>query len=219
MEEVAGEILACRRCPRLVAYRAAVAQKPPRRFQGACYHASGVPGFGDPKAKLWIVGLAPAAHGANRTGRMFTGDRSGDWLYRALYEMGWASQPESRHLSDGLRLQSVYISAAVRCAPPANKPTPEELAACFPYLQREWEYLCPHLRVVIPLGQIAYIQVARLWGLRPRPPFAHNALYDIPNYPALLLSYHPSQQNTFTGRLTWKAWLAVFEKARHYLAP
>ncbi len=214
VEGLSQEILACRACPRLVAHREAVAQKPPRRFQGWRYHARGVPGFGDPAARLWIIGLAPAAHGANRTGRMFTGDRSGQWLYQVLYEVGLSSAPESLGLSDGLQLYGVYISAVVRCAPPANKPLPDEIHTCRAYLLREWHALRPHLRVVLALGAIAHQAAVELLGFHRRPPFQHDALYESPTGVKLLSSYHPSQQNTFTGRLTWAMWQAVFAKAK-----
>ena len=213
-EELGREIIACRACPRLVAYREAVAQRPPRRFQGWSYHAKGVAGFGDPQARLWIIGLAPAAHGANRTGRMFTGDRSGQWLYQALYEIGLSSAPESKDPNDNLRLYGVFISAVVRCAPPHNKPLPEEIQACQPYLLREWQELRASLRVILALGAIAHQSAARLLDLRPKPPFHHGALHESPSGIKLLSSYHPSQQNTFTGRLTWPMWKEIFEMAR-----
>jgi len=214
IERLAREIRACQACPRLVSYREAVARKPPRRFQGAAYHARGVPGFGDPEARLWIIGLAPAAHGANRTGRMFTGDRSGEWLYRALYEVGLSSAPESKAQDDDLRLYGVFISAVIRCAPPHNKPLPAEIHACKGYLLREWEHLRPHLRVILALGGLAHRVAADLLSFERKPPFYHGAMHTSPAGVILLSSYHPSQQNTFTGRLTWPMWKSIFDTAR-----
>ncbi|MEN3040045.1 MAG: uracil-DNA glycosylase [Bacteroidia bacterium] len=208
-----AQIIHCRQCSRLVAYREAVGNKPPRRFSGWIYWSRGVPGFGDKKARLWIVGLAPAAHGANRTGRMFTGDSSGEWLYRALYETGFANQPTSTHQSDGLSLRRAYVSAAIRCAPPQNKPTPAELLACFPYLVAEYHLLKETLRVIVPLGHIAYKQVQRLFPKERFPAFSHGKLYSTDGL-HLLMSYHPSQQNTRTGRLKWSEWLAIFQEAQ-----
>ncbi len=216
MEAVTEAIRECVRCPRLVEYRGRVGLVPPPRFRGWVYWARGVPGFGDPAARVWVVGLAPAAHGANRTGRMFTGDSSGDWLYRALYETGFANQPTSVHRDDGLTLQGVFISAAVRCAPPDNRPLPSELAACFPYLQAEWALLHQHVRVIVPLGHIAYQQVQRLLGQRG-PPFAHGKEWPLSPTLTVLLSYHPSQQNTRTGRLKWEAWKGIFMRVRQLL--
>jgi len=215
--EIAEEIAACRLCPRLVAHREAVAAKPPPRFAGWAYWAKGVPGFGDPQARLWIVGLAPAAHGANRTGRMFTGDSSGDWLYRALYETGWANQPQSTHRADGLTLRGVYISAVVRCAPPANRPLPSEIVACRRFLEAEWALLRPSVQVIVPLGQIAYVAVARLLGVKA-PRFGHGVSWTAQGV-RVLASYHPSQQNTRTGRLRWEQWIAVFRQARVWIGP
>lgn len=206
-------IIGCRKCPRLIPYREALADRPPPRYRGWTYWAKPVPGFGDRRAQLWVVGLAPAAHGANRTGRMFTGDSSGDWLYRALYETGFASQSSSTHRDDGLQLYGAYISAAIRCAPPQNKPTPDELNACFPYLATEWMLLRETARVIMPLGHIAYRQVARLFSGEKFPGFAHGRQHAVGDY-RILMSYHPSQQNTRTGRLRWEAWIAVFEQAR-----
>lgn len=208
-----AEIIACHRCERLVSHREAIAAQPPPRFRSWTYWGKAVPGFGDTNAKLWIIGLAPAAHGANRTGRMFTGDSSGDWLYKALYETGFANQPESTHLQDGLTLMGAYISAAVRCAPPQNKPTPDELQRCFPYLLTEWTLLRETVRVILPLGHIAYKQMMRLFPEESFPPFAHGLRHQIGSY-HILLSYHPSQQNTRTGRLRWEAWIEVFRAAR-----
>jgi len=201
-------VVRCTRCARLVPYREKVALEKRRMFRDWEYWGKPVPGFGDPRAQLLLVGLAPAAHGANRTGRMFTGDRSGDFLFRALYEAGFASQPDSRSREDGLRLDRCYITAALRCAPPANKPLPEELRNCQPYLEDELECLVS-LRAVLALGRIAfdrYLSVIReKVDLPPRSkmPFAHGASYDLPGgLPRLFASYHPSQQNTQTGKLT-----------------
>ncbi len=214
-----AEIVACVRCPRLVAHRAAVAASPPPRFREQTYAARPLTGFGDPRARLLVLGLAPAAHGGNRTGRIFTGDRSGDWLFRALYRAGFANQPISRDPADGLRLTDAYITAAVRCAPPANKPTPAEFASCEGYLLQELRLLA-RVRVVVALGRIAwhaYLRARRRRGqtLPPRAPaFAHAATVELGDATLLIGSYHPSQQNTFTGRLTRPMLQRVFTLAR-----
>ena len=217
-----GEIVGCTRCPRLVAHREAVAQTPPRRFHGELYAARPLTGFGDPRARLLLIGLAPAAHGGNRTGRIFTGDRSGDWLFRALWEAGFASQAESVRADDGLRLRDAYVTAAVRCAPPGNKPTTGEMRGCEPYLLRELELL-GRVRVVIALGRIAwhaYLRARRLLG-RPlpgrAPAFAHGAVVRFADGTTLIGSYHPSQQNTFTGKLTRPMFRRVFTTASRAL--
>jgi len=216
---LAERIIACRRCPRLVAHREAVAAAPPRRFRGQTYWARPLPGFGDPEARVLVVGLAPAAHGGNRTGRIFTGDESGNWLFRALWETGFANQPTSTHRDDGLRLRDAWVSAAVRCAPPANKPTVEELAACRPYLVEELRLLT-RLRVVVALGRVAwraYLDARRALGQpvpRPLPEFRHGAVTRLDERVTLIASYHPSQQNTFTGKLTRAMLRRVFERAR-----
>ncbi len=217
---LAAEVAACRKCPRLVRHRERVAEEKRRAFRDWDYWGRPVPGFGDERARLLIVGLAPAAHGANRTGRMFTGDRSGDFLFRALYETGFASQPESTHRGDGLTLRGAYITAAARCAPPDNKPTRVELGRCRPYLEYELDHL-GKLRVAVALGRTgfdAYLSILKDRGLitsRTAFRFAHNAGHDTgAGTPMLLSSYHPSQQNTSTGRLTIEMLIAVFARAR-----
>ena len=201
-EEVAG----CRLCPRLVTWREQAALERPRRFAAEEYWARPLPGFGDPDAGILVVGLAPAAHGGNRTGRIFTGDRSGDWLFASLHRTGFANQPTSTHRGDGLRLTGAYVSAAVKCAPPANRPTPRERDTCLPYLVRELELL-DRVRVLVCLGSFAWDAALRVLAaaghppLRPRPRFGHAAEASLGPY-VLLGSYHPSQQNTFTGVLT-----------------
>ena len=212
-------VVSCRACPRLVAWRERVGREKRRAFIDQEYWARPVPGFGDPLARLLIVGLAPAAHGANRTGRMFTGDRSGDWLYASLHRTGFANQPTSVARADGLRLADAYVTAAVKCAPPDNRPTVEERNRCQPYLVREIEAL-PTLRVIVCLGGFAWSQTIRvLRGLgrpvpRPVPRFGHLSRARLDATLTLIGSYHPSQQNTFTGRLTEPMLDAVFEAAR-----
>jgi uracil-DNA glycosylase family 4 len=207
LTRLAARVARCRACPRLVAHRERVARERVARFRDWTYWGRPVPGFGDPAARLLVVGLAPAAHGGNRTGRIFTGDESGNWLYRALHAAGLANQPTSVSRDDGLRLVDAYVSAAARCAPPGNRPTPEELARCRPFLVEELRLL-DRLRVVVALGRIAHEGVLAAFAARgdalprPRPAFAHGAEHRLPNGLLLLCSYHPSQQNTFTGRLT-----------------
>ena len=215
---LADEVVACERCPRLRAHCAETARVKVRRFREQDYWGRPVPSFGDPRARLVIVGLAPAAHGANRTGRMFTGDDSGAWLYRALHEAGFASQAESAHRGDGLVLRDAYVTAAAHCAPPGNRPSPAEIAACRPFLVRELAAL-PRARVVLALGQIAWDAVLAALAeegvaFRPRPRFGHEAEVAIDARRVLLGSYHPSRQNTQTGRLTRGMLSSVLARAR-----
>jgi uracil-DNA glycosylase family 4 len=217
------EIVVCTRCPRLVEYRAEVARVKRRAYRDCEYWGKPVPGFGDPHARLLLLGLAPGAHGSNRTGRMFTGDSSGDFLYRALFETGFASQPASVSKNDGLTLRDAYISAAARCAPPDNKPTPQEMRNCRPYLERELELL-KNLRVVVALGRVAfdvYLGILRKEGKISRRSdfvFGHNQEHRTgPGQPLLISSFHPSQQNTSTGKLTESMFRAVFLRAKRHL--
>lgn len=207
------DIVACRACPRLVAWREQVAAERRAAYADQEYWGRPVPGFGDPAARVLVVGLAPAAHGANRTGRVFTGDRSGDWLFRSLHVTGFATQATSVAADDGLALSGMWITAPVRCAPPANRPTPVERDTCGPFLRRELELL-PHVRVFVALGGFAYRCVGDLVGLRPRPRFAHGAEVALDGGRTVVCSYHVSQQNTFTGRLTEPMLDAVFHRAR-----
>ncbi len=214
------EVISCLKCPRLVEYRQEVAQQIPRRFQGWSYWARPLPSFGDPQGRVLIIGLAPAAQGGNRTGRMFTGDRSGDWLFEALHRFGFANQPHSETGDDGLVLKDCYITATLRCAPPQNKPLPVEIEACRPYFQRELNLL-KAVRVFIPLGQLAFNQLLKnlRWkGLTlPSLKFGHGQVYPLPDDRTIIASYHPSQQNTFTGKLTKEMFYRVFEQSRQYL--
>jgi uracil-DNA glycosylase family 4 len=210
-------VVDCRRCPRLVRWRERVAREKRAAFRGEEYWGRPVPGFGDPEATIYVLGLAPAAHGGNRTGRIFTGDRSGDWLFGSLHRTGFANQPTSVHARDGLALRGAFVAAAVRCAPPANRPLPAERDRCLPYAAEELRLLRP--RVVVCLGGFAWDAACRLLGLRPRPRFGHGAEHLVPEGPVLLGTYHPSQQNTFTGRLTEPMLDAVFARARELAAP
>jgi len=211
------EIVACRACPRLVAWREQVGREKRAAFAHEEYWARPVPGFGDPDASVLVVGLAPAAHGGNRTGRVFTGDRSGDWLFRSMWRAGLANQAHSVDRHDGLRLIDAYIAAVVRCAPPANKPTIDERDRCRPYLAQELELL-PRVRVIVVLGAYAYENVAVLLGVRPRPAFGHGVEVPTPEGRTILCSFHPSQQNTFTGKLTRPMLRGIFVTARRLLA-
>jgi uracil-DNA glycosylase family 4 len=207
-----AEIVACRACPRLVAWREQVACEKRAAFRDDDYWGAPVPGFGDPTARIVIVGLAPAAHGANRTGRMFTGDRSGEWLYGALHRAGLANQATSTSRDDGLALIDSYLSAAVRCAPPANKPSIDERDTCQPYLAREIALL-RRARVYVALGSFAYEAMCRVLAVRPRPKFGHGVEVALDSGRSLLCCFHPSQQNTFTGKLTREMLDAVFTRA------
>jgi len=213
------EVTACRRCPRLVAWREEVAATRRAAFRDETYWGRPVPGFGDPDATVVVIGLAPAAHGANRTGRMFTGDRSGDWLFRAMHRAGLANQAESRHRGDGLELHGAYVTSPVRCAPPGNQPTPAERDACRGFLDAELALLS-RARVFVALGGFGYQVVADLLAVpRPRPRFAHGLEVPVGDGRTLLCSYHVSQQNTFTGRLTEPMLDAVFRRAVQLGAP
>jgi len=212
LTSVTADIVGCRACPRLVAWREQVAIEKRAAYATEEYWAKPIPGFGDPAARVLVVGLAPAAHGGNRTGRVFTGDRSGDWLFRAMYRAGLANQPPSTHRDDGLVLRGAYIAAAVRCAPPANKPTVDERDRCLPYLDRELALLTD-VRVVVCLGAFAYDVVAPRLGVRPKPRFGHGVEAPGLEGVTVLCSFHPSQQNTFTGKLTEPMLDAVFARA------
>jgi len=222
LERLARRVARCRLCPRLVAHRERVARERVARFRDWVYWGRPVPGFGDPAARLLVVGLAPAAHGGNRTGRIFTGDESGTWLFRALHRAGFANQPTSVARDDGLALRDAYVTAVARCAPPGNRPTPEEIARCRPYLLEE---LCrlTGLRAAVVLGRIAHDGLLAALAARgdvvprPRPPFAHGAVHRLPSGLVVLCSYHPSQQNTFTGKLTRAMLDDVFRQARAVL--
>ncbi len=217
-----NQIITCTQCSRLVAWREQVAREKTKRFAEEEYWGKPLPSFGDPQARLLIVGLAPAAHGGNRTGRMFTGDRSGDWLFRALHQAGFATQPASMHRNDGLQLTDCYITATLRCAPPQNKPTPEEILNCRPYLLREIELL-KNVRVILGLGKIGFDNALATFAevydveLSPRPQFAHGTEYALTSRLTLLGTFHPSQQNTFTGKLTEAMFDRIFRRVRQLL--
>ena len=212
LKRLAEDITGCRMCPRLVEWRESVALEKRASYRDQTYWGKAVPGFGDPNARVLVLGLAPAAHGANRTGRVFTGDRSGDWLFRSMHRAGFASQPTSVHADDGLTLSGAYVAAAVRCAPPDNKPEVDERDRCLPYLRREMALLSD-LNVIVVLGKFAYDVVARELGVRGRPAFGHLVEAVAPNGLTLVCSFHPSQQNTFTKRLTEPMLDAVFTRA------
>lgn len=216
------EIVGCEQCPRLRRHCKKVAAERRRSYRNEVYWGNPVSGFGNTNARLVVVGLAPAAHGANRTGRMFTGDRSGDWLYRALFTAGFANQPTSKHRADGLQLIDAFITATVKCAPPDNKPTPAEISRCRPYLLWELGRL-DRARVYLALGKIGFDQTWNVlkkhaWAAGPRPTFRHGAITKLANGRFLLASYHPSQQNTFTGRLTKPMFDAVFSEAKRLIS-
>jgi uracil-DNA glycosylase family 4 len=216
------QIITCTQCPRLVAWREQVAREKTKRFAEEEYWGKPIPSFGDSEARLLIVGLAPAAHGGNRTGRMFTGDRSGDWLFRALHKAGFANQPTSVHRGDGLKLTDCYITATLRCAPPQNKPTPEEIANCRPYLQEEITLL-KNVRVILGLGKIGFDNALSTFSeacnlsLSPRPKFGHGVEYALNSKLTLMGTFHPSQQNTFTGKLTEAIFDRVFRRVQELL--
>ncbi len=223
IQSLEAEVTRCRACPRLVAWRESVAEGKRAAYREEEYWGRPVPGFGDPGARLLIIGLAPAAHGANRTGRMFTGDRSGDWLYDALHRFGFASTPHSTSRDDGLRLDDAYVTAAVRCAPPKNRPRPDERDHCKRFLERELDHFLPRLRCIVALGQYAFDHTLRLLrdrGIRvpsPRPRFGHGREIRLDGDPLILASYHPSQQNTFTGKLTRDAFASIWRRAREHV--
>lgn len=209
---VEHEVVECQLCARLVKWRSEIAITRKAAYRDQEYWGAGIAGFGDPGAQILVLGLAPAAHGANRTGRMFTGDRSGDWLFRALYKVGLASQAQSISRDDGLELADTWVTSAVKCAPPQNAPTASERLACAPYLAREIAAL-GGLRVVVCLGAFGWTAACAHFGLRPRPRFGHGVEEQVPSGPLLIGSFHPSQQNTFTGRLTEEMFDAVFSRA------
>ncbi len=216
LDELNAEILSCRRCPRLVGWRERVAREKRRAYRNWDYWGKPVPGFGDPRARVFVVGLAPGAHGSNRTGRQFTGDASGDFLYPALYRAGFASQPNSVSREDGLTLTDLYTAPVCRCAPPNNKPTPEEMTNCQPYLERELELLQP--KVIVALGRIAYNDILHIFLIKDHSlSFAHHAIYQLPSGSWLVCSYHPSRQNTQTGRLTVEMFDQVWKTVRGLL--
>jgi uracil-DNA glycosylase family 4 len=213
LDELERQITVCRRCPRLVEWRERVAHEKRAAYASEEYWGRPVPGFGDADARIYVLGLAPAAHGGNRTGRVFTGDRSGDWLFASMYRTGLANQPTSLHADDGLELRDAFVAAAVRCAPPANRPLPAERDNCLPYAAQELA-LMPRVRVIVCLGGFAWDAALRIDPPpAPRPKFGHMAEFELPSGRTLLGSYHPSQQNTFTGKLTEEMTDAVFERA------
>lgn len=210
------EIINCRKCPRLVAWRERVAREKRHAYQNWDYWGKPVPGFGDPDARVFVVGLAPGAHGSNRTGRQFTGDASGNFLYPALFRAGFASQPESTHRGDGLNLTDLYTAPICRCAPPKNRPTPQEMLNCQPYLEREMAIINP--KVIVVLGRIAFDSILRIYSIRNSGwKFSHAAQFHLPDVKWMLCSYHPSQQNTLTGRLTMPMFDKIWRQARELL--
>ena len=218
LKELQDMVVRCRKCPRLVAYLKEVSNHKPRRYRDWVYWSKPLPSFGDPKARVLIVGLAPAAQGGNRTGRMFTGDRSGEWLFNALYEFGFANQPHSFRRDDGFKLDDCYITATIRCAPPQNKPFPEEIENCRPYFLKEFDLL-KNVKVIVPLGQIALVQALKSLkqkGLDISPlAFGHGKVYPLPNGQTIITTYHPSQQNTQTGKLTRPMFHKIFKMVKN----
>jgi uracil-DNA glycosylase family 4 len=220
LEALGKRVISCRRCPRLVDYISRVSRDKVRRYMEQCYWGKPLPGFGDPEARLLIIGLAPAAHGGNRTGRMFTGDSSGDWLIKALYETDFSNQPNSVSRDDGLKLISAYITAAIRCAPPRNKPLAEEIRNCSEYLLKEVRLL-DKVEIVLTLGRVAFDTYRRYIyprNTKLKPRFQHGGFHKLNGMPTLVTSYHPSRQNTQTGKLSWKMWISIFEKIKQMLA-
>jgi uracil-DNA glycosylase len=216
LDTLNNEIVQCRKCPRLVAWREEVARVKRKAYKDEEYWGKPVPGFGDQQARVLVVGLAPGAHGSNRTGRQFTGDASGGFLFPALHRAGFANQPSAESRGDGLILKDMYIAASARCAPPDNKPSPEELNTCQPYLVRELEILKP--KVIVCLGRIAFERILRIYSARiSEMKFGHGALYQLENGSWILCSYHPSQQNTLTGKLTVDMFDQIWEKAKSLL--
>ncbi|MCM0606760.1 MAG: uracil-DNA glycosylase [Xanthomonadaceae bacterium] len=216
MKNLNQEIISCNECPRLLSHCKTIAIEKRKSFAHDNYWGKPVTGFGDPHAELLIIGLAPAAHGANRTGRMFTGDRSGEWLYRALYEHGFANQPQSENVKDGLQLKNVYVTSIVKCAPPDNKPTTEERDQCLEYFKRELKEL-KHVKTYLVLGKFALDGLFAALGQSPKPSFKHGHKMILSDGKTLILSFHPSQQNTFTGKLTKPMFDRVFELAKDLL--
>ena len=213
LHKLSERIVNCKLCPRLTNYIDGIGRQQTKRFMNQVYWARPVPTFGDPKSRLLVIGLAPAAHGGNRTGRIFTGDSSGDWLVRALYETGFANKPTSVSRNDGLILRDAYLTAAVRCAPPDNKPNSSEISNCSQYLLAEIKQLEKTTKVIVALGKIAfdaYCRISNIKGLK----FGHNKIYSVHNDKTLIVSYHPSRRNTNTGTLTWHMWISIFEKTR-----
>jgi uracil-DNA glycosylase len=215
-DQLNADVIACRRCPRLVAWREQVAREKRKAYRDQEYWGKPVPGFGDPQARVFVIGLAPGAHGSNRTGRQFTGDASGNFLYPALYRAGFANQPDSAARDDGLVLTDLYTAPVCRCAPPDNKPNADEMTNCQPYLERELELLQP--KVIVVLGRIAFESMLRIYSVRNAGwKFAHAATYQLPNGAWLVCSYHPSQQNTLTGKLTEAMFAAMWQKVKTLL--
>ncbi|AFZ70730.1 uracil-DNA glycosylase [Caldisphaera lagunensis DSM 15908] len=214
IEEINQKIISCRKCPRLINYINDVAKHPPKRFKDWNYWAKPVPSFGDKNAEIAIVGLAPAANGGNRTGRVFTGDHSGDWLFKALYETGFANKPTSISKDDGLEIKNIYITAVIHCAPPQNKPNKDEISNCLPYLLSELKLL-KNLKVIITLGKIAFDTITNIYNVKYE--FKHLAVYDLPGNKKLIASYHPSARNTNTGLMGWEQWVNVFKKAKELI--